>query len=353
MTETKKIYTVKVKSLPKSEMEIKGSITAEAFDSYRSEAIKRIGKDATLPGFRKGKAPAEMIEKRVGETGVLEEMAELALSNVYPQIIEEHKIQAIGDPKVEITKIASGNPLEFTLTTAIMPEIKLGDYKKIAKKESSKEETIEVKDEEVEEIITEIKKRKAQEEATTDGKEKPETKGEKEELPELTDDFVKTLGDFTSVSDFKEKLKENIKKEKEIKANEARRATIIKKIVEDSKIDVPELLVQNEMRRMMEKFKHDLSHSQMTLEQYLERANTTEADIQKQWEKPAEERVKTQLVFEELIKKENISVPAEETDKEVDRIMQQYPQADREQARSYVENQLLTQKVFTFLESQK
>jgi trigger factor len=91
----------------------------------------------------------------------------------------------------------------------------------------------------------------------------------------------------------------------------------------------------------------------MTLEQYLERANTTEADIQKQWEKPAEERVKTQLVFEELIKKENISVPAEETDKEVDRIMQQYPQADREQARSYVENQLLTQKVFTFLESQK
>lgn len=125
---------VTVKKLPKSEIEIEGEIEIDIFESYFGEALKKIGEMLELDGFRKGKIPDNILLSKVPEIRILEEMAELALSEHYPKIIEEEKIEAISRPEISITKLARKNPFGFKIKTAVLPEIKLADYKKIAKK---------------------------------------------------------------------------------------------------------------------------------------------------------------------------------------------------------------------------
>ena len=129
-----------IKQLEKSEIEISGVLEAEGFGKYENKALERIGERVELPGFRKGKAPVSMIKESVKEMELLEEMAELALLDNYTKILEENKIDAIGRPEIQITKIGKGADLEFKIKTAILPEMKLPNYKKIASDQAKKEE---------------------------------------------------------------------------------------------------------------------------------------------------------------------------------------------------------------------
>ncbi len=106
MTDTEKTYTVKVKKLPHSEVEFTVSVAAATFDAARDEAIEHLGNEIELPGFRKGKAPAKLIAERAGEAAVLEEMAEHVIMRVYAQIIVDEKLDVLGRPKVNLTKVA-------------------------------------------------------------------------------------------------------------------------------------------------------------------------------------------------------------------------------------------------------
>src|SRR5439155_1091666 len=103
---------------------------------------------------RKGNVPEAIIIQKVGDLAILEEAAEIALSEEYPNILNEHKIEAIGRPEINITKIGLGNPLEFKIKTALLPEVKLGDYRSASSADSPKRrENLEVTDEEVDEVI--------------------------------------------------------------------------------------------------------------------------------------------------------------------------------------------------------
>ena len=150
---------VEVKKIPGSQVEIKGSISAEVFDSFRAQALKNINESITVDGFRKGSVPEKIVVAKVGEKTVLEETAELALSKAYPSIITDNKIEPITRPEISITKIAAGNPLEFTIKVSVMPEVKLADYKKIAKEMPSVDEkNIDVSEKEITEALDRIRK---------------------------------------------------------------------------------------------------------------------------------------------------------------------------------------------------
>src|SRR3989338_9907444 len=125
---------VSVKKLPKSEVEIEGELDAETLESYFGKALKRLGDSLDLDGFRNGKIPENVLISKIPEIRILEEMAEMALSEHYPKIVEEEKIDAISRPEIAITKLARKNPFGFKIKTAVLPEIKLPDYKKVAKK---------------------------------------------------------------------------------------------------------------------------------------------------------------------------------------------------------------------------
>ena len=217
---------ITVKKLPKSEVEIEGELEADIFETYYSKALKKIGEKVELDGFRKGKVPESVLLSKVPEISILEEMAEMALAENYPKILEENKVDAISRPEISITKLARKNPLGFKIKTAVLPEIKLPDYKKIAKKTladvTDAEKNIVVTDEDLDSTIMDIRKSRAPKVHMATGATSPQPSpegGEGEilepELPKFDDAFVQALGPFKDIADFKAKLKENIKLEKE------------------------------------------------------------------------------------------------------------------------------------------
>lgn len=123
---------LKIKNLENSEIEISAEIPEETISKYRDLAIKNLAKTVKIDGFRDGHIPENIFVGRIGEQKIFEEQIHMALADVYPSIVKNEKLHIIGRPEVTITKLAPKNPIEFKIKTAVMPEIKLPDYKKIA-----------------------------------------------------------------------------------------------------------------------------------------------------------------------------------------------------------------------------
>ena len=173
------------------------------------------------------------------------------------------------------------------------------------------------------------------------------------DLPELTDDFVKTLGDFKSVDDFKKMLRENMKKEKEIRAQEKRRVVIGNKIVEESKFSIPKVFVESELDKMLSQFRGDIEKMGVSFDDYLTKIKKTKDDLRKEWKADAEKRARLQLILNSIAKKEVISADKELVDSEVNHLMEHYKEADPEGVRIYVQTMLTNEKIFRFLENRK
>jgi trigger factor len=366
---------ITVKKLPKSEVEIEGELEADKFESYFSKALKKIGENFQLDGFRKGKIPEDILLKNVPEIRILEEMAEMALSEHYPKIVEDEKIDAISRPEISITKLARNNPLGFKIKTAVLPEIKLPDYKEVAKKITSKvtdtEKNIAVSDEELENTIMDIRKSRAPKKHMaehahehTSPQPSPD-KGEggspfpsqgkagDEVLPEFNDAFVQALGPFKDVADFKTKLKENIKLEKENQQKEKTRLKIIEDIIEKSSLDLPEILVEIELDKILHRMESDIAQMGLKFEDYLKHLNKTVEDLRKEFRNDAEKKAKLALILSEIAKVEKIVADEEQVAREVAAILEHYKEADPERARMHVENVLTNEKIFDFLENQR
>jgi trigger factor len=339
-------YTIKATNkLPHSEVEITVELPATVLDEYRKKAIAALGKEVALDGFRKGHVPENVLVSKIGEGRILEEAAELALQDVTPAILLDEKMEFITQPRVAVTKLAPGNPIEFKMTVALMPEIGLPDYKKIAKEEmAKKDEPVVVTDEDVEKVIEDIRKRMAP---------LPEKDGEEPKLPELNEELIKQLGKFEDVADFKAKLNENIKQERVNKQREKKRIGIAEDLVAESKIDLPEAFVEQEIAIMLARFKDDISRMGLKFDEYLKHIKKTEEDLRKDWRVDAEQKAKLELIIVEIAKKENIKPEEEKVSKETEHLIEHYPTADRDRARAYIIKQLTQELVFELLESQK
>ena len=347
------IENINIKKLEKSKIEITGSIPVEAFSSFRKKALENINNEITVDGFRKGKIPESVLVSKVGEMSVLEEMAEIALSKFYPEIIEKEKIDAIGYPEISITKLAANNPLEFKIITTVIPEIKIGDYKKIAlKNNSKKEEKIEITEKEIDDAILRIRKSRVDHTGHDHERLTPEEheKIVESSMPELSEDFVKSLGDFKDINDFKEKIKLSLLEEKKIMAQEKKRIALSDAILEASSAEIPELLIESETRRIEAQFSDDISRMGVKLEDYLKHAKKTIDDLRAEWKPHAEKKAKLQLILNDIVKLEKINVDAKEIENEVKAILAHYKDANQEQAYTYAETVLTNEKVYKFLE---
>lgn len=310
-----------IKKIEGSRVEINATVSAKDLSAYRVQALKNISEEIKIDGFRQGKIPENILVSKVGDMTILYEMAELAIGDEYPKILEKEKINAIGRPEVKITKIAKDSPLEFTITTAVIPEIKFGDYKKIAKAEMAKEiEVKEVTDEEAEKVMEEIEKQH----------------GHKHDEP-----------------DYKAKVKESLNAEKKHRAIEKRRLDIANKILETAEIDLPQVMIDHELARSEAQFKDDMGRMGLKIEDYLAKINKSIDDLKKDWEENAKKKAKLQLVLNDIAQKENLSPEKEMVENEVKMILEHYKNADPVQARVYAETVLTNDKVFEFLESQK
>jgi len=347
--------SIKTKALEKSRIEITGSIPTAVWEKNRAEAIKYINDSVSLNGFRKGMVPENVLVGKVGEAAVLEEMAEISLSKAYLDIIIEEKIDAIGKPEIQVTKLASGNPLEFKIVTAVVPVVKLPDYKKIAKAEVAKSSPDELKVEEkdIEDAILRIRKSRASHEGHDHEKMSTEEheKAIEASMPELTDDFVKTLGDFNDIPDFKNKLSKMIGEQKADEAREKTRVRIADAISDKSTVELPDIIVESELNRTEAQFRADIERMGVKLEDYLQHAKKTLEEIRVEWRPHAEKKAKLQIILNEIAKAEKIVPAKEEVEAEVNHIVEHYADADRERATAYAETVLTNEKVFKFLEN--
>lgn len=356
--------------LPKNKLEVEVEIPSEILESFRSDAIKAAGANLEVDGFRKGKAPENVVIEKVGEMAITEQAAYKAINTIYPLLINKENIEAIGQPQISVTKISPNNPLVFKATVSLMPKIELPDYKKIAKEVKAIEKA-EVTDKEIDTYIDFIRSQRAQaEKLSPKESDKKDSDGSKEkdveksndksngnsddkkepELPELNDEFVKTLGDFKDVADFKAKLKENMIKEKTQKETERRRLEIMEGIIKEAKVEMPDVLVEEELDRMVHEFTDRIKQMRMEPADYFKEIKKTEEDLRKEWSSDAEKRVKMNLILPKIAEKEKIEVDQKIVEKEVAHLKEHHKDLDEFRATVYVTNLLANEEVFKFLE---
>lgn len=368
-----------IEKLAGSEVKITGEIPFEELEKHRSKAVEALGQNIKVDGFRPGHIPETVIVQKVGEMTLLTEMAERALAAVYPEILKAHSIDPIGRPQIQITKIAPQNPLGFTATVAVLPEIKLPDYKKISKELNKEKGEVTVTDEEVDEQAKNILRQKAAYERL----QKKAAAGEKEThthadgtihegpahneegkpledindlpIPELTDEVVKTLGmpgQFENVADFKTKLREHLEIEKK-RENEAKhRAALTDKIIEESTFELPQVLVESELAQMFAQMEEDIKRAGLSVEDYFTHMKKTRDDLKKEWTPAAEKKARLQLVLNEIAKSESILPEKEALETEVKHLMEHYKNADETRVRIYVASVMQNEAVMKYLESQ-
>jgi FKBP-type peptidyl-prolyl cis-trans isomerase (trigger factor) len=354
---SKKI-TTQVNKLPDSRVEITVTIPIDIVMNYQKPALKKLQDTITIDGFRKGHIPESTLIEKVGHTGLLAEMADLALTDKYTEIIEDAKTQPISRPEITVTKLAPDNDVEFIITTDVMPVIEINDVINIAKKQNSAKESVTVTDEDIAKAIKEIRQMRAHDKMHEDGIDHHDHNHQNipdEKLPELDDAFVQSLGKFDTVADFTEKIKENILLEKEKHEQEKHRITMIEKIIASGTFEIPVSMIDFELHRMIEQMKYDLAMSGMKFEEYLGHINKTVDEIKIEWKDQAKKRVQTQLSLEKIAEEFSITPDQEKIDAQVAQMMEMYKDqsVDESNIVAYVTQMMTNTAVFEWLESQK
>lgn len=134
-----KAITTSITSNEKNQATLTVAIDNSLVNSERQESIKHLGEHVTIKGFRKGKAPKELIEKELDPQKVVEHTINHLLPKVLDQAIKDHSLNTIGYPKIKVLKTPTSEAWEFELIFALKPAIDLKDYKKIVKDAKSPE----------------------------------------------------------------------------------------------------------------------------------------------------------------------------------------------------------------------
>ena len=334
-----------IKLIKNSEVEIAGEISAGDFMFGKEMAVKELSQTINIKGFRKGKIPEDLMLKNINQQALLERMAVIALEKKYPEIIKENKIKPIGRPEIVITKMAENNPLGFKIKTAVMPEVKLSNYKDVAKEATSeKKENISVNEAEVDKVLEDIIKSRA----------KKDDNGN-EILPELNDEFARSLGNFEGLNALKKVVKENIIAEKEMKEKERVRLNILNKIIKSTSWEIPEILIEWEENKMLREMAGNITSMGLKWEDYLKHIKKTEEELKMSWREDALRRVKYGLALNEMAEKEKIEVSDDELNKEMEKISRHRAGAggntDKEHIRAHIYGILRNEKLFQLLEN--
>lgn len=418
-------YTLK--QLPFSEKEILVRLEFEELIPYIEEKAKKRGKEIEVKGFRKGKVPQKLVEFLL-EDKILEEVAQEAIQKSYLEIIKELNQEVLGPPKIEILKLASGNPLEFKITICTLPQVQLPNYKEIAS--TVKRREVEVKEKEIEETLKWLQKSRAKRIAKKEparlgdfveikwsspqieetkehtervilgeshllpqfekeiigmraGEEKEFSinfppnyfnqslankealikmkilKVEKVELPEINDQWAKTLGKFNNLEELKQSIREGILMEKEKIESQRIQAEILEKIAKETSLEVPKVLVEIELQRTLEELKQNIPQLLgISFDQYLKQTNQNQEELKKSLIPEITLKVKKFLILRAIKKEENIQASEAEIKEEADKFLQQFrtpkeaqEHIDPENLREYIRERIENQKTLQFLES--
>lgn len=147
--------------LLKSQIELLIELPVEEFKPFIERGAEAISKEVKIEGFRPGKVPYDVLKQKIGEMAILEEAARLAVNKTIDQAMKENLAgkDIMGQPEISITKLAPGNQLEYKAVITLLPEVVLPDLKTA----KVKIKTVEVKPEEIETMISQLREMRVQE----------------------------------------------------------------------------------------------------------------------------------------------------------------------------------------------
>lgn len=424
-----------VKKLPKSMVEMTITLSWDEWSKNLSEAVGHISKEVRVEGFRKGKAPRRMIEQKVGSGMVLAEAAEHAIQHSYPNAVKEQGLDVIGHPDVKLGAVKENEVLTYTVVTAVIPDVKIADWRDDLKKVNAKKDVAEeaVSKEEVDAELERLAKMRAVgvtvdrvavngdlleidfdvlvdgvpieggsaknhpivlgsgtfipgfEEHLAGMKAGEDTKFELEfpkeyhakhlagqtatflvevkavkeqKTPELNDSFAVTVGNFKTLAELRENIEKGIAEEKKAKAKEAHRSALLDALVAKTTIEFPDVLLQDEIHRMLQEFRSQVAMMGLDFAEYLKHAKKTEEELAKDWEPQAVKRLSASLILEQIAKDDGIEADSKAVEEEMNRALQYYRSAadagkkvDMEQLYRSAQGRLRNEAVFAMLES--
>jgi trigger factor len=160
--------------IKKGEEELEVELSFQEFWPYVEKACRKISKSMNVPGFRPGQVPFSILEKKVGSEVIYQEAAQEAINQTYLKALEQEKIDFIGAPQINITKLAPLNPFSYKIRVALRPQIKLGDYTKL----KSRKKRVQLDPNKVEEVLNNLRKLQAKEIVVN----RPAQKGDKVDM---------------------------------------------------------------------------------------------------------------------------------------------------------------------------
>ncbi|MGK2849086.1 MAG: trigger factor [Minisyncoccota bacterium] len=125
---------VTVKKLPASQVEIHINVPWEEWQQEIEHAVEHLARGIKIPGFRAGKVPHDVVEKRLGKPMILAEVAEHIVQHSYPKALAQEKIEAIGKPVVELGTVTEHEPFSYQVVTAVLPVVTLKPWKPAVQK---------------------------------------------------------------------------------------------------------------------------------------------------------------------------------------------------------------------------
>ena len=388
-------------SREKNDVKFTMEFTAEEFEAAQVKAYQANKGKFVVDGFRKGKAPRSIIEKRFGEGIFFEDAIDELFRENYVKALLELELEVIDSPAADFSEIKKGEGFTATITVACYPVVEVKDYKGVEIEKIVNE----VKEEDVERDIEQLQKRNARvvlvereakegdtvlfDYAGFVGEEQFEggtaerqelrlgsgmfipgfeeqlvgaTPGEKRDvvvtfpeeyhaedlagkeavfhclvheikeeiLPELDDEFAKDVSEFDTLDELKASTREKLEKYAEAGAVTQMQDKALEKVVEANEIEVPAVMVADEIERMIHELNQQLRYQGMSVDQYLGFIGKNIAEFKEELRPDAERQVKTRLLLMGIVEAEKIEVSEEELEEELKMMSMQYNMAVEE-----------------------
>ena len=387
--------SVKVENLEKNMAKLTVEVDNAEFVKAIDVAYKKNRNKFSLPGFRKGKAPKDMIMKMYGPQVFFEDALNEILDKTYPEAAKESGLEIVSRPEISVEQIGMDQNVIYTATVAVKPEVTLGEYKGVTVEKA--ETTVSAK-EVNEKLAAELEKnarvveveREIQKDdiatidfvGSVDGVEFEGGKGEdypltigsgtfipgfedqlighkagetvdvkvtfpenygakdlagkealfvttikavkEKQVPAADDEFASEVSEFDTLDEYKKDLKKTLKEEKEKAATTTNERNVIAKVVENASVEIPAPMLEAQLDNMLYDYQTRLAQQGIPMDQYLKITGQTVEQIKDQMKESAEKNLKTSLVIEAIMEKENITVADERVDEEFKKIAEQY-----------------------------
>ena len=149
-------------------------------------------------------------------------------------------------------------------------------------------------------------------------------KVEAKELPELDDDFAQDVSEFDTLAEYKEDVKKNLTEKKEKEARAAKENAAVDKAIENAQMEIPDAMVDTQVRQMINDFASRMQSQGLTMEQYFQFTGMTVEKMQEEMKPQALKRIQTRLVLEKIVAVENIQPTEEEVNEEISKMAEMY-----------------------------